>query len=71
MLRKEDARLLRGRRPSTEIVRRRLRAFAAFVRLAPAAVIGRRRARRGAVLSDAEVAAWMVTAADRVVGTGT
>src|SRR5207248_5980421 len=65
------ARLLRGRRPSIEVVRRRLWAFAAFVRLAPAAVIGRRRARRGAVLTDEEVEAWMVTVADRVVGTGT
>jgi GT2 family glycosyltransferase len=65
------ARLLRGRRPNMEVVRGRLRAFAAFVRLAPAAVIGRRQARRGAVLSDEEVRAWMVAGADRVVGTGT
>jgi hypothetical protein len=64
------ARLLRRRRPSIEVVRRRVRAFVAFLRRAPAAMAGRRRARRGAVLSDAEVEAWMVTAADRVVGTG-
>ena len=63
------ARLLRGRRPSIEIVRRRLRAFVAFLRLVPGALTGRRRARRGAALSDAQLRAWMVTAADTVVGT--
>jgi GT2 family glycosyltransferase len=65
------ARVLHGRRPSAEVVRRRLRAFAAFLRLGPFAMVDRRRTRRGAVLSDEEVEAWMVTAADRVVGTGT
>ena len=64
------ARALNGRRPSAQIVRRRLRALAAFLRLSPAALAGRRRARRGAVLTDADVRAWMVTAEDRVVGTG-
>jgi GT2 family glycosyltransferase len=63
------ARLLAGRRPSTEIVRRRLRSFLAFVRLVPAALAARRRARRRARLTDDELRGWMVTAADRVVGT--
>jgi len=64
------ARVLTGRRPSIEMVRRRLWAFGAFLRLLPAALAGRRRARRGAVPTDADVRAWMVTADDRVVGTG-
>jgi GT2 family glycosyltransferase len=63
------ARLLRGQRPSTEVVRRRVRAFVAFLRLAPGALARRREARRGALMSDAELRAWMVTAADPVVGT--
>jgi GT2 family glycosyltransferase len=64
------ARLLRGRRPSLEIVRRRACAFAAFLRLLPGALTARRRARRGAVLSDADVETWMVVAGDTVLGTG-
>ncbi|MBV8303714.1 MAG: glycosyltransferase family 2 protein [Acidimicrobiia bacterium] len=63
------ARVLRGRRPNGEAVRRRLGSFVAFLRLAPAALAGRRRARRGAALTEADLRNWMVTVDDRVVGT--
>lgn len=64
------SRVLHGRRPSFVIVRRRIRSFVAFLGLAPGALIARRRLRRGARLADQDVRDWMVTAAERVVGTG-
>ena len=48
-----------------KIVRRRLRAFAAFARRLPGALVDRARLRRGA-MRDAELRAWMVDPPDAV-----
>ena len=52
--------LARGRRPSGEIVYRRLRAFAAYLRLLPSAVADRRRIRAERSVDDRELLKWMV-----------
>jgi hypothetical protein len=65
------SRLLHARRPSVTIIRRRGRSFVAFVGLVPGALAARRRLRRDARLTDQDVRDWMVTATERVVGTGT
>ena len=52
--------LLHGRRPSGALVGRRLRAFAAFLRLLPAALAERRRLRRHQRVPDRELLAWAV-----------
>jgi hypothetical protein len=57
--------VVRGHRPNTALVRRRLRAFLGFLRLLPAMLVSRRRVRRGRQLSDEEVAAWAVTQEER------
>ena len=65
------ARVLHGKRPSVAIVGRRGRSFVAFLGLLPGALVARRRLRRGARFPDRDVGDWMVTAPERVVGTGT
>jgi GT2 family glycosyltransferase len=51
--------LAHGRRPTGETVRRRLRAFAAYLRLLPGALLDRRRIRMGRSVADAELLQWM------------
>ncbi|GIU85355.1 MAG: hypothetical protein KatS3mg008_2130 [Acidimicrobiales bacterium] len=52
--------LLHLRRPSPELVVRRLRAFAAALRLTPRMLRDRRKNRRAQIVRDAELMAWMV-----------
>ncbi len=52
--------LLRGRRPSLTVVRRRFRSLVGFVRLLPAMLSDRRRLRRRQVVPDEELTAWLV-----------
>ncbi len=52
--------VLHAHRPNTELVRRRLRAFAGYLRLLPAMLVERRRLRRRQVVPDGELVAWMV-----------
>lgn len=52
--------VLGGHRPRPTIVWRRLKSFADFVRLLPGALRARRRIRRAATVTDAELAAWQV-----------
>lgn len=52
--------LLRGARPDTTTVRRRLRAFVAALGLVPHAVSARRRLRRAQTVDDATLLAWQV-----------
>ncbi len=52
--------LLRGRRPRGTVVRRRMGSFVDFLRLLPAMLAARRRARSRSRLSDDEVATWLV-----------
>jgi GT2 family glycosyltransferase len=60
---------LRGRRPRAEMVRRRLRAFAGFLRLLPAILPARWRVRRRKRVDDAEIRRWMVAKKGAVLGT--
>ena len=52
--------LARARRPTGETVYRRLRAFAAYLRLLPFAMADRRRIRAGRSVDDRELMKWMV-----------
>lgn len=52
--------LARTRRPAGEMVYRRLRAFAAYLRLVPSALADRRRIRAERSVDDRELLAWMV-----------
>ena len=52
--------LLRRQRPRTGLLRRRLRALAAFLRLLPAMLLERRRLRRRQVVPDGELLRWVV-----------
>jgi GT2 family glycosyltransferase len=63
------SRILRGERPSWEIVGRRLGALGAFARRVPGALADRVRLRRRRAMSDAQLRAWMVKPSDAVVGT--
>ena len=63
------SRLLRGERPSVEIVGRRLRALAAFFGRLPRALVDRRRLRHRRRMSDGELRSWMVNSPGTVVGT--
>jgi GT2 family glycosyltransferase len=51
--------LVHGRPPSVETVRRRMRAYGAYVRLLPEALAGRRRLATRGRLADEELARWM------------
>jgi GT2 family glycosyltransferase len=50
-----------GRPPSPTVVRRRVRAFVAFLRVLPAALIERRRIRRRGVVGVDEVRGWLAS----------
>jgi GT2 family glycosyltransferase len=52
--------VLASRRPHTTLVRRRLRAWLAYLRLAPAMLVDRGRFRRCQVVPDEELLAWAV-----------
>ena len=52
--------LAHARRPTGELVYRRLRAFAAYLRLLPAALADRRRIRAGRAVDDDDLLEWMV-----------
>jgi GT2 family glycosyltransferase len=57
--------MLRGRRPRTQQVRRRVRSFLAFLRLLPALLGDRRELRRAQVVPDAAIVGWAVRQEDR------
>jgi GT2 family glycosyltransferase len=52
--------VLRGHRPNTVLLRRRLRSYLAFLRLLPAMLVARRRNRRAQVVDDDELVGWAV-----------
>jgi GT2 family glycosyltransferase len=52
--------VLRGHRPNTVLLRRRLRSYLAFLRLLPAMLVARRRNRRHQVVADEELVGWAV-----------
>lgn len=53
--------VLHGRRPTTGLVRARVRSFAAYVRMLPRVLPDRRRLRAGQVVPDEAITGWSVT----------
>ena len=52
--------VVHGRRPQTGLVRSRVRSFAAYLRMLPAALVERRRLRRRQVVHDEAITGWTV-----------